>query len=216
MSHPLAQQCYTEGFQRRLEGLVKQAISPRVATTAATMAGGRGAEMVSRGRTLEAILDNPNTGAWTNTIKRWTAPYGMLDHLKTHRADYAHAHATTQALHDAALAAGDHAGATAAADQLKHIKNIFTQREEELFNQLGTASEPRRKLVEVGLPMAAGGAAIGTAAGGGAYLYGKDQARKDTLGEVGDATFMERLKMLTMPKQTIAQKLFGPSNPPHQ
>lgn len=208
-SNALAQQCYDEGFNRQLDALVKQAVTPRMPTIPPIMGGGRAGEMALRGKMLELAVKNPATGSFGGLVKRWQAPYGMLAHLDTHKSDFIQTMQKMKQIHREAVTAGDHAGAATAVDKMKNLRSLYDGRRQQLYGQLGTGAEPRRKLVEVGLPIAAGGAAIGGAAGVGAHIYGKEQARRDTLGDMGDATFTDRLKYLLVPKRTMAQRLFN-------
>lgn len=208
-SHPLAQQCYEEGFNRRIDAMVKSAVGPRVPSVGALMGGGRGGEMALKGKLLELAVKNPNTGTVANFFKRWQAPYGGLEALDSHKRDFVDHMLRLKQLHREALAAGDASTATRLQSSMHDMQALFRHKQERLYGELGTGAEPRRKLLEVGLPVAAGSAAIGGLAAGGAHLYSKEKSRRDTLGQMGDSTFMDRLKYLMVPKRTMAQRIFN-------
>lgn len=204
MTTNLRDQCRQEGFRRHFTDLVKQALSPKLPTHFASLAG-REAEMATRGFLLDRTLRQKDLGPITRFLKEWQVPYGMRSHLSNAEKTYFDEAKHIRQMRASKLTAGDTTGAKALSDALDVRKHEHRRTMADLYAQMGTASEPRRKVIEIGLPIAAGGAAVGGVAGGVSYLQGRATERDNTESALAGSKFMDRLKYLVAPKQTASR-----------
>lgn len=214
----LASQCYQQGFQRGMAGLLKQAWNPRMATRFPIPAG-RGPVNAIAAEKLLAELANPNLGPVERFLKTLQIPHGTLEALSA--AGEAHAGDASRSyrnvLHRARAAArarrasgisptleGEYREAQNAHRRMKATYNA--QRLDDM-TQLGAVTEPRRKMLEVGLPIGAGVAGIGGAGAVGAGLYGRAKGKEDHAVDMSQMPLAQRMKYLFAPVRSMNQTL---------